>query len=41
MSRTNPKVNFYFSKTKQWQQELEKLRINRYRLPADRRIEVG
>jgi uncharacterized protein YdeI (YjbR/CyaY-like superfamily) len=26
MSRMNPKVDFYFSKAKKWQQELEKLR---------------
>jgi uncharacterized protein YdeI (YjbR/CyaY-like superfamily) len=26
MNRTNPKVDFYFSKAKKWQEELEKLR---------------
>ena len=27
MNRTNPKVDFYFTKAKKWQEELEKLRI--------------
>ena len=27
MNRMNPKVDFYFSKAKKWQEELEKLRM--------------
>lgn len=27
MNRTNPKVDFYFNKAKQWQEEFEKLRV--------------
>jgi uncharacterized protein YdeI (YjbR/CyaY-like superfamily) len=27
MNRTNPKVDFYFSKAKKWQEEFEKLRM--------------
>ena len=37
----NPKVDFYFSKAKKWQEELEKLRTIVLELPANRRIEVG
>ena len=41
MNKTNPKVDWYFNKAKQWKEEYEKLRTIILDCRTDRRIEVG
>jgi len=40
-SRKNPKVNFFFTKAKKWQQEFEKLRMIVLDCGLNGRNEVG
>jgi uncharacterized protein YdeI (YjbR/CyaY-like superfamily) len=41
MNRTNPKVDFYFSKAKEWQEELEKLRMIVLDCPLSEELKWG